>query len=133
MTTTLDAPDQTGLRPYAARRPVTTFLTIVLTLGLAGLGISAALGAPLEPAILLTAYIGRAGGALVVTRWADGPAAARDLLRRVLRWRFGFGRWLTVLFALPALTIGVAAATGTLISPPLGWVAETGLYLFATL
>ena len=133
MTQTLVAPEPTGVRQYAARRPITTFLTIVLSLGLASLGICAALGAPMEPAILLTAYVGLAGAALLITRWADGPAAVRDLLRRLIRWRIGLGRWVTVIFALPALTVGVAAATGTLVIPPEGWLTETGWYLFGVL
>ena len=34
---------------------------------------------------------------------------------------------------MPALTVGVAAATGTLVVPPKGWVTETGWYLFGVL
>jgi membrane protease YdiL (CAAX protease family) len=109
------------------------FLIVVLSLGLASLSLCAALGVAMEPAILLTAYVGLTGTALLITRWTGGPAAVRDLLRRLIRWRFGLGRWLVAVFALPALTIGVAAATGTLVAPPKGWLGEAGLYLFATL
>ena len=133
MTQTLVTPETTGPRQYAVRRPVTVFLTVVLSLGLASLSLCAALRVPMAPGILLTAYVGLTGTALLITRWIGGPAAVRDLLRRLIRWRFGLGRWLTVVFALPALTIGVAAATGTLVAPPRGWLGEAGLYLFATL
>jgi membrane protease YdiL (CAAX protease family) len=49
---------------------------------------------------------------------------------RLVRWRFGVGRWLLILLAMPLLTIGVAAVTGTLVAPPAGWLPDTGWYLF---
>lgn len=123
--------DQTGVRQFAARRPVTTFVTVVLSIGLPLLTLAAVLGLPQEPFLLVIVYLGLTGTALVITRWADGPGAVRKLLGRLLRWRFGVGRWLIILLAMPLLTVGVVAATGTLQQPQDGWVWEAGVYLFS--
>jgi uncharacterized protein len=50
-----------------------------------------------------------AASGFVVTSITDGRAGARTLFARVLRWRFGIGWWLVVLFGLPviALLLGV--------------------------
>jgi membrane protease YdiL (CAAX protease family) len=120
----------TGVHPNARRRPVTTFLMIALGVGLPLLGFAAIAGLPQEPFLLVACYAGLAGGALLVTRWVDGPGAPGRLLRGLLRWRFGPGRWLVVLLGMPALTLAVAAATGTLRAPAKGWGFEVGAYLF---
>jgi membrane protease YdiL (CAAX protease family) len=120
---------QTGIRGYAVRRPVTALLTVVLATGVPLLTLAAAADMT-GPVILLIVYGGLAGGSLVITRWAHGPAGVRELLGRLVRWRFGIGQWLTIILAMPLLTIGVAAVTGTLITPERGWAYETGRYLF---
>ena len=130
MTSTALATEPTGVRQFAVRRPVTTFLTVVLSIGLPLLTLAAALGMPRSRLLLITCYVGLAGTALVLTRWVDGPGAVRRLLARLVRWRFGVGRWLTIVFAMPLLTIGVAAASGTLGRPANGWTYEIGIYLF---
>src|SRR5262249_47002124 len=96
-------------------KPVTTFASIAITLGWVLLSIPAATGLPPEPFLLVTCYAGLMGTALVLTR--RGGGSIRDLLRGVLRWRFGVVRWLVILFAMPLLTLLVAAATGTLVRP----------------
>jgi membrane protease YdiL (CAAX protease family) len=63
---------------------------------------------------------------------ADGPGAVRRLLSRALIWRFGVVRWAVIVFAVPALTLALAAASGTLESPQGGWVEMTTTYLFNT-
>lgn len=120
-----------GIRRLAARRPATAFVTVVLSIGLPLLTLAAVINVPREPFLLLTTYVGLTGAALVITRWLGGPGAIRELLRRLLHWRFGTGRWLTIVLALPALTLGVAAATGTIQTPPDGWAAEAGVYLLS--
>jgi membrane protease YdiL (CAAX protease family) len=130
MTTTAVPTEAAGVRQFAVRRPVTTFLTVVLSLGLPPLTLAAALGIPQEPFLLVTCYVGLTGTALVLTRWVDGPGAGRRLLARLVRWRFGVGRWLTIVFAMPLLTIGVAAASGTLARAANTWTYEVGIYLF---
>lgn len=123
--------EQTGLRQYAVRRPATTFVTVVLSMGLPLLTLAAVLGIPQEPFLLLVTYLGLTGAALLITRWTAGPGAVRALLGRLLRWRFGAGRWMTILLAMPLLSIGIAAATGTFQAPPDGWAWEIGGYFFA--
>ena len=73
------------------------------------------------------------GTALLITAWISGRAGVRRLLTSMLRWRIGIGRWLLVLLALPALTIGIAAATGTLEAPPEGWLNIATTYLLTLL
>jgi membrane protease YdiL (CAAX protease family) len=119
----------TGFRAYATRRPVATLVTVVLATGVPLLTLAAAADMT-GPAILLIAYVELAGGALLLTRWTEGPAGVRAMLGRLVRWRFGVGHWLLVVLAMPALTIAVAAATGTLVAPTGGWVWEIGRYLF---
>jgi membrane protease YdiL (CAAX protease family) len=128
-THTVDRADA-GAHPFARRRPVTTFLIIALGFGLPLLGFAAIAGLPQEPFLLVTCYVGLAGGALLVSRWVDGPGAAVRLLRRLVRWRFGLAHWLTILLGMPALTLAVAAATGTLQHPAKGWGYEVGAYAF---
>src|SRR5690349_6367408 len=105
--------------------PVLAFVTIALGLGWVLLSIPAVTGLPPEPFLLVTCYAGLMGTALILTRGFSGRAAVRDLLRGVLRWHFGVGRWLVIMFAMPLLTVGVAAVTGTLVRPsvPLWLVA----------
>jgi uncharacterized protein len=121
---------EAGAHPFARRRPVTTFLIIALGLGLPLLGFAAMAGLAQEPFLLVTCYAGLAGGALLVTRWVEGPGATGRLLRRLLRWRFGPARWLAILLAMPVLTLAVAAATGTLQPPAKGWGYEVAAYVF---
>jgi hypothetical protein len=48
-------------------------------------------------------------------------------------WRFGVGRWTVIVLGMPALTVGLAAATGTLDTPQSGWSMVAANYLFSTL
>jgi membrane protease YdiL (CAAX protease family) len=130
MTTSLVQTKETGVRAYAVRRPVTALLTVILSVGLPLLTLAVLLGIATEPFLLVIVFGGLAGGSLLITRWAEGPAGVRELLGRLLRWRFGVGLWLTIVFAMPLLTLGVAAVTGTLRAPPKGWAFEAGFYLF---
>jgi uncharacterized protein len=105
----------------AGRRPVTVFVTIALATSWVLLSVPAIVGLPPEPFLLVTCYAGLMGTALVLTRLIRGPGAIRELLRGVLRWRFGGLRWVTILVAMPVLTLGVAALSGTLRAPDHGW------------
>ena len=58
-----------------------------------------------------------------------GKREVKRLLAGFLRVRIGFGRWLLVLLAMPALTIAVAIVTGTYVSPPEGWAALAVVYV----
>ena len=137
MTTSAPDPPDTGHRPRsrspARRRPLTVFLVLALGLGWAALTVPALTGAPMEPFLLFVNFVALLGSALLVTRLADGPGAVRRLLGRAFAWRFGAARWAVVLLGMPVLTLTLAAATGSLRSPPAGWAAEAGWYLFNTL
>ncbi len=69
------------------------------------------------------------GTSTVITSWAGGRPAVRALFAGLKRWRIGAARWALVLLAMPVLTIGVAAATGTLDTPQHGWAGEVGTYV----
>ncbi|QJY50953.1 CPBP family intramembrane metalloprotease [Pseudonocardia broussonetiae] len=117
----------------ARRRPVATFVLIALAIGWPALTVPVVTGLPDVPFLLVLLFVALLGPALLVTRWADGPGAARRLLSRVLVWRFGLGRWAVVLLGMPALTLALAVASGTLGSPDGGWMVEAGWYLLNTL
>jgi membrane protease YdiL (CAAX protease family) len=116
-----------------ARRPLTTFLLLVYGIGWPVLMVPVVTDLPTEPFLVVLLFLALLAPALVVTRWADGPGAIRQLLARTLIWRFGLGRWVVILLAMPVLTLVLAAASGTLTTPARGWPAEVGLYLFSTL
>jgi membrane protease YdiL (CAAX protease family) len=91
------------------------------------------LGVPSAPGLLWLVFVALLGSSLLVTWLADGRASVRKLLSRVVLWRFSAWRWAIILFAVPVLTVALAAASGTLTSPARGWAAEIGWYLFNTL
>lgn len=117
----------------ARRRPVATFLLLAYGIGLPTLSVPAVADVPGEPFLLVLLFLALLGPALLVTRWADGPGAIRRLLSRVLIWRFGWGRWAVILFGVPAITVALAAASGTLGAPESGWAVTVGSYLVSTL
>ncbi|MFL6027727.1 MAG: CPBP family intramembrane glutamic endopeptidase [Friedmanniella sp.] len=118
-------PAITGAHPGAfrglvARRPVLTLCVVVI-----GLSVS------LQMALVLTGrdiFPGKAaellilpGTAVLLTAWLEGRAGVGRLLAGLIRWRIGMPRWLLILVAMPVLTVGVAAAAGTLVAPAKGW------------
>ena len=119
------------MRHYAVQRPITALcvlavgLSVPLQMGLLVAGLNPFPGKVAE-LVLLT------GTAALITSWIGGRVAVRRLLRGITRWRIGVGRWATILLAMPVLTVGVAAATGTLHIPDHGWVEEglTSVMLF---
>jgi membrane protease YdiL (CAAX protease family) len=116
------------IKGFAVRRPVLAFclfavgLSVTLMVALLIAGVSIIPGKASQLVIL-------PGTALVITAWLSGRAGVRRLLTSMLRWRIGTTRWVMVLLALPALTLAVAAATGTLRSPGDGWTAVVVTYL----
>jgi CAAX protease family protein len=73
------------------------------------------------------------GAATLVSAVTGGRAAVRRLYAGAVRWRMGVGWFTTALLALPALTLAIAAVSGSLHTPSGGWLKEALLYLFATL
>jgi membrane protease YdiL (CAAX protease family) len=112
---------------------MTAFVLLAFGIGWPALIAPLLAGIPVSPFLLLLVFVALLGPALVVTRIADGPGAGRALLARARIWRFGVGRWLSILFGVPVLTIAIAAVTGTLDNPESGWISVTAWYLFSTL
>ncbi|WP_309125834.1 hypothetical protein [Kocuria sp.] len=102
------------------------FLLLALGLGWAALMTPVLTGAPTEPFLLLLTFVALLGSALLVTRLADGPGGVRRLLGRAFAWRCGAGRWVVILLGMPVFTLALAAATGSLRSPPAGWGRRRG-------
>jgi membrane protease YdiL (CAAX protease family) len=115
---------------FVRRRPVTAFLLGAYGFGWPLLTVATVTGRQHGLAGYAFTFGALLGSALIVSRLADGPGGARRLLARFLIWRIGVGRWALVVAALPALTIGIAAASGTLQTPSGGWPAAGGAYLF---
>jgi membrane protease YdiL (CAAX protease family) len=121
----------TGARTgFARRHPVSAFCIGAFGLGWPLLTLITLTGWGREPLGLLFTFGALLGSALVVSRLADGPGAARRLLARFLIWRFGVARWAMIVLGLPALTLAIAGATGTLQTPSAGWLAAAGSYFF---
>jgi uncharacterized protein len=111
------SPGLSGLRGWVGRRPLTAFLVIALGLSwlilsipvLAFYGVIPGADLPIEIFALAATLLVLLPAALWVTSITDGRAGVRALFRRVVRWRFGIGWWVVVLFGLPvtSLIIGV--------------------------
>jgi membrane protease YdiL (CAAX protease family) len=116
------------MRRYAVQHPVTALcvvaigLTLPLQMGLLLAGLDVFPG-KLAELMFLT------GTAAVITSWVGGRGAVRHLFGGITRWRIGAARWAMLLLAMPSLTIGVAAATGSLHTPDHGWAGEGLTYL----
>jgi membrane protease YdiL (CAAX protease family) len=123
-------PPRGRVTAFARRRPIAAFLLGAYGLGWPLLTLTTVTGWGRTPLGVAFTYGALLGSALVVSRLADGPGAARRLLARFLIWRFGVARWALIVLALPALTLAIAAASGTLHTPTTGWLAAAGSYLF---
>jgi uncharacterized protein len=116
------------LRRYATEHPITALcvvaigLTVPLQMALLVAGLDVFLG-KLAELFFLT------GTAALITAWIGPPGAVRRFFGGLLQWRLGLGRWLMLLLAIPTLTIGVAAVTGTLHNPDHGWAGVGLTYL----
>ncbi len=101
------------LRTLVERHPLPAFVVLVLAFGwpimsvpaLAQLGRATDSPLPTEPFALATTLLVLLPAALGITAISEGRAAARHLLRRALRWRFGAGWWAVVLGGLPSLAL----------------------------
>ena len=119
------------LRRFAARRPLTAFLTLGMTLGytlafvwglayndvIPGGGLADALHIAPDELVGAVTLIGLFPAALFVTWASDGRAGVRILLRRAAHWRVSPWWWLTVLLGLPVLTVGLALLLGDDLRP----------------
>ncbi|WP_166804586.1 CPBP family intramembrane glutamic endopeptidase [Cryobacterium algoritolerans] len=117
-----------SLRAFAARRPVILFCAVAVGLTLMLQTLLLVEGLDLTPGKLAELVI-LFGFALLLTSWISGAPLARRLPAGLACWRFGLGRWLLVLLALPTLTVAVGLTTGTFRTSPDGWGAVTLDYL----
>jgi membrane protease YdiL (CAAX protease family) len=150
MPTTFSMRQDTGVRAWVRRHPLTAFL--IVGVGFALLVMSVAILAQFG-VIPGRSFPGRVGlemervaaalsilvlfpAALLITAIEGGRPAVRELFARMLRWRVGIRWWLFALLALPATTLLVAVlfgdsahlpGTGVLVDELLGLAA--GLFL----
>ena len=111
----------------ARRHPITAFLVILMVPTWATYVVALLTGVPFMAAKLAElVYLILAP--VLVTRWIGGGAAVRQLFSGLTRWRLGLPRYLLILVAMPALTLVVAVATGTLSSPAGGWASMALTY-----
>ncbi len=116
---------------FAKRRPILTFLLLIYSLGWALVLAAFALHLPTEPSIVVANLIGVLGPAVLVSYWIGGAAAVRRLFAGVLRWRVGIGWYLFAIAAMPAFTIAVSVAIGTLPHSSGGWAGLGLSYLIS--
>ena len=108
--------------------PITEFSVMAFGLGWPLLLLRVA-GIASTPAGYAFTYIALLGSAVVVTWAGGGRAAVVQFFSRFLIWRLGVGRWALVVLALPALTMAVAAASGTADVTGHGWAYVVGALL----
>jgi len=131
-TPTPDHDARRGFRGWAAGHPVGAFLLLLFGVGyplmalpiladhgvIPGGWLPGAVGLDAERLAALLMVVGvMLPSTLWVTWAADGREGVRTLLRRALRWRFGVGWWLVVLFGLPVLTLTFALLLGDTLRP----------------
>lgn len=110
----------TPVRDFARRNPAGAFLAIGIGLTWPVQFALLVAGQDLSPGLLLE-LVFLLGGATLISAWTGGRAGVRRLFSGAVRWRMGFGRFIVFTTAMPALTLAVAAITGTLHTPADGW------------
>jgi uncharacterized protein len=121
-----------GLRGWATRRPVISFLVLLFTLAypVMSLPVLAAHGVipdgwmPRLPgldteriAAAMLVFLALLPTTFLVTWAADGRPGVLRLVRRMFRWRIGARWWLIVLAGLPTLTMALALLLGDHLTP----------------
>ncbi|MFI5898243.1 type II CAAX prenyl endopeptidase Rce1 family protein [Actinoplanes sp. NPDC051513] len=127
MSTSTVALPRSGL-PRPARYPVATLLVGTIAFTWITQAISLLAGWPVMPAKIGELLV-LLGGATTITYWINGRPGVRNLFAGLVNWRLGAGRYTLLLLAMPLLTLGVAAATGTLQAPADGWLSVALTYL----
>lgn len=115
-----------------SRHPLVAFSVTAIGLTWAVQLAFLALGWPLFPALVVELGV-LLGTATVLTHVVGGRIGVRRLYAAAFRWRFGVVWYALTLLMLPAATLAVAAASGTLTGPTDGWGTEAFQYLFLTL
>ena len=120
------------LRRLIATHPITAFSIMAFGLGWPLLFVRTTTHFASVPVGYAYTYVALLGSALAVTWAGGGRPAVKRFLSRYLIWRLGIRRWALVVLALPALTVAVAAASGTMHVPGHGWMYVAGLFLLNT-
>ena len=129
--TTRSSTEYSWLRRFAGRRPLTAFLILGMSLGytlafiwglayygvIPGGGLADALHIAPDELVGAAILLGLFPAALFVTWASDGRAGVRILVRRAVHWGVSPWWWLTVLFGLPILTVGLALLLGDDLRP----------------
>ena len=123
--------DTTPQPPQVASRLVHRYLVAVMVIGVTLMSIPAITGLPGEPFILTMVFGPLLGGAVFTAR-RSGPGGVRRLFSGVFRWRIGWRNWALAVVVMPLTTVTIAAATGSLASPPDGWLTTATTYLVST-
>jgi uncharacterized protein len=119
------------VRRLARSHPIAMFLLLALGLSWPVMIALLVSGQDMSPGALLSVTF-LLGGATLVTALSEGRAGVRRLFAGAIRWRMGLARFVVLVAAVPLLTLLVGALTGTLRSPPEGWLGLVGSYLFQT-
>ncbi|HEU4349819.1 MAG TPA: CPBP family intramembrane glutamic endopeptidase [Actinoplanes sp.] len=114
------------------KHPVLSFAILAIAPTWAIQFLFLAMGWELFPAKLAELFI-LLGAATLVTARISGRAGVRRLFSGVLRWRIGMRWYAMTVLAMPALTLTVAAAAGSLRMPAGGVLKEVLFYLLLTL
>jgi membrane protease YdiL (CAAX protease family) len=118
---TADVQSASRIRRFAVRHPVGAYLLLAYPIGWTLRVGLIFVGAPNQLSETAATLVGIAAPAVLITYLGSGRAGVRRLLSGIARWRIGFGRLAFVVGAVPAMTLAVAAATGTLGNPNGGW------------
>ncbi|MDX6365059.1 MAG: hypothetical protein QOK30_135 [Nocardioidaceae bacterium] len=130
-TVVTDGPDSRrpggSLRQLIAAHPIAALAIVAFALGWPLLTIRSTTDfAPRAVGYAFT-YVALFGSALVVSWAGGGGQGVTRLLSRYLIWRVGLRRWALIVLALPALTVAVAAVSGTVHVAGHGWAYVVGV------
>jgi membrane protease YdiL (CAAX protease family) len=118
--------------PCMRRHPVLSFAILAIAPTWAMQWTFLALGWNLFPA-KIAELVFLLGAATFVTARISGRAGVRRLYSGAMKWRMGIGWFAAAVLALPALTLAIAAVSGSLQAPDRGVLREMLMYLFITL
>jgi uncharacterized protein len=130
MSETTDRPTS-PVRRLARRRPIAMFLVVALGLSLPATAALVVAGQDVSPGVLFMVIV-LLGAATLIAGLSEGRPGVRRLFSGTIRWRMGLVRFVVLVAAMPLLTLLIGALTGTLQSPPEGWLGLVGSYLFQT-
>lgn len=118
-----------SIRSFALKKPITSFLCIVLPLSWIILPTLFVLGAPLQIGLLIVNYLGLLGISLLITYWIHGRTGVKKLLSGLIKWKVGIGYYLLAFLAIPILTILISLAFGKIHLTQETWIKMFTSYI----